>query len=653
MIALRRVVSLPLGLAVVAILCAAPFAPPVRAAEYTLESDARYTVNPDSGEVAVSVDLRFENTTPNPPGQFSAFDSIDLALQPGASGVTAQDADGSLSVATVKRAGYVVATVRPRATVRYQDVVEFTLTYALPDGASADVRVRPSAVLFGVWGFGTSGTVTVVLPGEFEVRVDGSQMTADHQDGSVVLTSGQIDDPASWLARITATASAAYTTVSRVIPLDGGTVDLQVRAWSDDAPWGDRIADLLVRAMPLLESAIGIPYPRVGSLVIIESVPDPTNPLDEPQPGTAEIGVAFNEPDFTVVHQAAHVWLTPELASDAWIREGFASALAERVAPQLGVDLPFDPKARAAELAANAFPLVSWGVGQAQPEQDNWAYAASWALADQLTATIGIGQMTLAWQRIAAGISAYDPVATEPPPPASGAVAAVDSRRLLDQLDAVSGAELSDVFAAQVFDTATVGMLAARATALRDERRLLTAAGDWGVPDPIRAHLAAWRFPDAESAVTEAISWVTDRDEMLATLDGLGLVAPARLRDQYRAYGGGTEARAELTAEQAVVGAYRSAVDAVATRDRSLLARVGEVGAPDPAELLMTAATRFGEGDLRGAADAIDEASAALDHAALDGAVRLASAAALIGLLVIGLVIVIRRRRSTGYTAAP
>ena len=73
------------------VLVAGAFAPalrpePTRAAEYTLASDARYTVHPEAGEITVSVDLQFENTTPDPPGQFSVFDVVDLALQEGASG---------------------------------------------------------------------------------------------------------------------------------------------------------------------------------------------------------------------------------------------------------------------------------------------------------------------------------------------------------------------------------------------------------------------------------------------------------------------------------------------------------------------------------------------------------------------------------------
>ncbi len=626
---------------------------PTRAAEYTLASDARYTVNPGAGEITVSVDLQFENTTPDPPGQFSVFDVVDLALQEGASSVTAQDASGELTVSLDASGGFVTASVQTRSSVRYGDQATFTLTYTLPDGASAPVRVRPSVVTFPAWSFGTSGAVTVVLPDDYEVRVTGSLLTSRREDGSLILESGAIADPASWLAHLTGTRPSSFTTISRTVALSAGTLDLQVRAWADDAPWGERIADLLERGIPALETAIGLDYPRSGPLVVVESVPDPSTMLGEPAPGTAEVAVAFDEPDFTALHQAAHVWFAPGLASEAWIREGFASAAAAEVAATLDVALPYDPSARATKLAADAFPLISWGAGATTAEQDAWAYAASWALASHLAAAVGAEGMHALWQRIAAGVAAYAPVTTSPPPPAAGNVPAVDSRRLLDQIEMLSGASIEGTYVDAVFDTVTAAQLPARTAARTAFDTLLARAGDWGAPDAVRSYLSSWRFAEAETAIDEALTWLADRDTLLGELESLGLAAPARLRDQYESGGGGSDARAELDAESAVVNAYRQARDRVDGGSRSILARIGLVGQPVPSTTLASAASLFAAGDLRGAADVITELNASLDRAELDGVVRIASAAFVLLLLIGLLVFVLRRRIRTDYTAAP
>ena len=638
------------------VLVAGAFAPglrpePVRAAEYTLASDARYTVNPEVGEITVSVDLQFENTTPDPPGQFSVFDVIDLALQDGATGVTAQDASGELTVTLDTNDGFVTASVETRSAVRYGDQATFTLTYTLPDGASAQVRIRPSVITFPVWSFGTSGAVTVVLPDAYEVLVTGSELTSRREDGSLILESGAIADPASWLAHFTGTRPSSFTTTSRTVALSAGTLDLQVRAWADDAAWGDRIANLLERGIPELETTIGLGYPRSGPLVVVESVPDPTTGLGEPAPGTAEIAVAFDEPDFTVLHQAAHVWFAPGLASDTWIREGFASAAAADVADTLDVALPYDPEARATKLAADAFPLVSWGTGTTRAEQDAWAYAASWTLASRLTAGVGAERMKAIWQRVAAGVNAYAPVTTSPPPAASN-VPAVDSRRLLDQLEMLSGTSIEQTYVDAVFDTAAA-QLPARTAARAAFDTLLARAGDWGAPDAVRSQLAGWRFAEAEAAIDEALTWLTDRDALLADLEALGLAAPVRLRDQYESSGGGSDARAELEAEAAVVSAYRQARERIDAGETSILARIGLVGQPAPSTRLASAASLFAAGDLRGAADAITELNASLDRAELDGVVRVASAGFVVLLLIGLLIFVLRGRIRTDYTAMP
>jgi len=623
----------------------------VRAAEYTMVTEARYAVDPDAGAVEVSVDVSFENTTPDPPGQFSAFEVIDLALQPGATAVTARDTDGPLEVSVGDRATFVAVSIRTRAAVRYEQIVTFTLEYAITDGAADSVRIRPSVVLFSAWGFGTSGTVSISLPDALEVRVDGSPMTARHDAGSVILDSGLIDDPSAWLARVTGTAPASYVTESRAVPLAGGTVDLQVRAWADDRAWGERIADLLAAALPRLEAALGVDYPRVGPLVVVETTPDPAGTISEPQAGAAEIDVAFTEPDFTVLHQASHVWLRPELVADAWIREGFASWAAEQVAPAVDVARPYDPAARAAELAGAAFPLESWGAGASTSDQDAWAYAASWELADRLARVVGADPVRAVWQRVADGVSAYDPAGSRPAG-ISGTITPLDSRRLLDQLEAVSGASVEAIFTENVFSAAQEHQLAARSAAREAYAGLLAAAGDWGAPEPIRAAMADWRFDDATAGISEARAWLADRDDLYATLDELGLTAPARLQDRYRTAGGGEEARVELDAEAAVASGFAAGRDRAAV-DRDLLERIGLLGTPAPGATLDRAAGLFAQGDLRGAADAIDEMIGTLDQARVNGAVRLGAVVAVLVLLAIGLILAARRRRAKGYTAAP
>jgi hypothetical protein len=394
--------------------------------------------------------------------------------------------------------------------------------------------------------------------------------------------------------------------------------------------------------------------------MVVETVPDIPGDLSEPAAETAALEVAFDAPAFTTLHQAAHIWLSDQLAGDRWIREGFASLAAARVAAQMKVALPYAPEARTSELAEAAFPLISWGAGDSTIEQDAYAYAASWATAERLAQAVGDADLKLAWLRVAAGIGAYEPVQGDPSAPGDRPVTAVDSRRLLDQLEAVSGVDLRCEFVTcdggpkrasiDVFDTSAE--LTARSSAREAYAALLASADGWGAPDPVVAELAGWRFDVAELSIAEALDWLVARGQLLAAIDAAGLTMPDRLRDRYRTAGGSADAQAELAAETAVVRGYVDVRELLAD-EPSIVKRIGLLGGREPSALLAEAATLFGEGDLRGAAEEIDAARARVDGAAADGLVRIVSAVAVLTVVLALILLVRRRRRATGYTARP
>ena len=234
-----------------------PLIPPslANAAEYEMATVADYVADPTAGTISVSVAVSFTNTLADPPGQVSAFNHVDLAIQDGASMVVARDGAGQLQVGVNTQNGVLVAAVATRARVLYNATVSFTLTYRLADGAAPELHVRPGVVKFPAWGFGTSSQVTVRLPSGYDANAEGDAMQTDEDTANVVLTSDPIPDPGRWLALITAILPRDYVTQSASVPLSSGTVDLQVRAWSDDPAWGEQTLALLVEALPLLEEA--------------------------------------------------------------------------------------------------------------------------------------------------------------------------------------------------------------------------------------------------------------------------------------------------------------------------------------------------------------------------------------------------------------
>lgn len=632
-------------MAAVAILAGAPA--PVRGAEYTLESTATYEVAPTDGVIAVHAALTFTNTTPDPEGQFSLFDELRLAIHDAAESVEASDADGGLEVEVATDDGVNVATIALREGLRFEDSVEVELDYLLTDRADeGEVRVGPSLVVFPAWGFGTAAEVTVEVPAGFEIRVDGDPLS--EEDGA--LTSGPIDDPTAWLAQVTAIGPAEYQSFEAAVPLEGGTADLLVRSFADDPGWGEETRDLLVQALPLIEREIGLPYPIVGQLIVTQGVPSDSSGFGEGTAFRAEVVVAYDQPGFTVLHQVAHIWLPPELVDARWIREGLASDVAARVATDLDVPPPYDPVEKAEEAADASFPLDEWGPSIG-PDASTYAYAASWALTADLRAAVGDDAMRAVMSRTAASIGPYDGGSVEVPAGPGGEPAhPLTTRSFLDQLETVGSVELADRFADRALGAADAALLPARAEARTAFSALVEAAEGWGAPDPVRVAIRDWGFDDAVGLVTEARSWLEERDELLADMERVGLSNPERLKQAYIAYGGGAEAVTELEAQRGVVEAYAAAAERI-NGPRSFLARVGLLGGVDPATQLALANGRFADGDLPGALDAIGEAERLADAAETNGLVRLISLVLVVVLLVVVAIAIFRRRAS--YTAAP
>ncbi len=641
---MRRLLGLLLGGLLTSAAWAAPLA---AAAGYTMQTTAQYVVDPAAGRINVTVQVDFSNTTPDPAGRLSAFDRIELPVQEGASQASAADDRGALAVELAVRDGITVASVTPRTRVRFEQEARFTLSFVLADQAAPDLHIRPEVVEFVAWGFGTASEVTIDLLPNLEVRSDGDPLTADAGPERIRLSSGPIADPTRWLVRLTAIGQTTFTTLTRRVTLASATVEVQVRAWSTDQAWGDRVAATVAQALPRLEAEVGLPYPRVGPLVLVESVPA-ADATEESATSSAEIQVDFSASAFTLIHQLAHVWASPQLVAERWLREGLASHLAERVAGPLAIDPPYAPATRVTELATDAFPLEEWGAGSDGATADAYGYAASWAVIDRVAEALGEAKLRLALARGAEGLSAYDPAA--PSGAAAGPAAhPIDSRRMLDLLTEVSGVDLGDLFGAQVFGPAAAPELHLRAVARLAYRSLLEKAGDWGAPDAIRAAMAAWAFDDAIRQLGDARRWLGERDRFLLALDAADLTPPDRLRERYRAGGGGRGARAELDAERAVVEAMAAAEERVRA-PHGIVEQIGLFASDDSHRMLADARVSFTDGDLRTASQLIAAAEHRLDGALVDGLLRIGAAA----LLVVVAVPVVRARRGrrTHYTAA-
>jgi hypothetical protein len=653
----RRTVTALLALVAAVGLLGSPIGPTapeaVRAArpDLTITSHATYDVQPDEQRIHVTVDLTLTNHLKDTKTRRYYFDEAFLDVMPRSSGfkLTRKGSSPTVKVAEKDDEFTRLRLAYPR--LYSGKTAKYRLTFDLKDPGGAptrDLRVGDSLVSFPVWAFATDSTpgssVSVEFPAGYEVEVEAGAIkdpTTD-ADGRTVFDTGKLDKPLTFFAYLVGSRPGAYREETVATTVLGAPASLVVRSWPDDEPWAERVGGLLLGALPALGERIGLPWPYDEPLTVEEAVSRSTEGyagLFDPRRGLVEI--AYYADDFVVLHEAAHGWFNGSLLADRWANEAFASYYAAEVAETLDVDARGDELTD--ELRASRIPLNAWGpVGEESAPQEDYAYAASLALARAIATRAGEDGLQAVWYDAADGVGAYQPMdggveRVEGPP---------DWRGLLDLLEARTAAGYSDLWRTWVARPDDALLLDARASARLHYAAVTEQAADWRLPRPIRDALRAWQFDDAATLLADASAVLDARADVDAAAEASGLIAPAGLRLAFEDDDGFEDAEAEAAAELATIEQYATAVALrpAATNPFIELGLYGET----PEVSLDAARDALARGDLEGSVTASIDAGSAWSEAEAVGQGRafsivlLVLAAVLFATMV---VLTIRRRR--------
>ena len=634
---------------------------PVAAArpDLTLVGHTTYTVLPDQGRVAVSVRLRATNHLRDTATRRFFFRTAFLTVLPGTTRFRISGGNGTPKVAVAQeRADYTNLRIDLGANLAAGRSTTLNLTFDIVDPGGApdrSIRISPSIVSFNAWAYATpdtpGATVTVLMPEGYNVAVGRGPLEGPTttRSGDQAWTSRPLDRPLDFVADVVGDRLAAPVDTTRDVVTPNGTLSVIVRSWPDDAGWRDRVLDLVDRALPELEAAIGRPWTIEGPLVIEESLARGTDAFAGVfDPTAPRIEVSFAASDAVILHELAHAWFNGALVADRWAAEAFAAHYADVAAAEIGLATaprePIDPD------AAVAIPLNAWGSGE-EPEAEAYAYAASFELAGAIADRVGDEQLRRVWQRASEGVVAYparadiDPLTDadadrDPGPP--------DWRALLDLVEEESGQALDDLWRTWVTRPEDIPVLDQRGVARAAYERARSAAEPWRLPGTVREAMRAWRFDVAGELLPQAELVLERRDALATSAAAAGVTLPDRLQ---RAFEGPTGLEAALTEaelEQDIVDALLSAEAArPASPDagEQLMIFFGLL-ATDPEGRLGLAKTALAVGDVQTAYVAALAAEAAWVDAADLGRTRLVSTVLLtLALLLLASLIRQRRRR--------
>ncbi len=612
------------------------------AATYVLDAAAR--------RVRVDVDITAVNRLSDTAGLRYYYPAVNLAIQPEAASITAQQAGARDRATTEPRSGYRLLAIEFHTRLYAGQTAHVHLAYVLPAGAprsTSGVRVGAAYSTFVAWAFGDRGTVEVDVPGSYEVGTSGDPMTVSSGGtGGHVLTSA-VSDPGAWYAWIDARNDAALS--SQVLDLPGGE-QVVVRAWPEDAAWRRRVAQTLTAAIPVLVKKIGLPWPVSGRLTVLEvSAAQLEGYAGFYSASAHEITVSEDLDPFTIVHEASHAWFNESLFTNRWITEGLANEYAYRTLQAMGASVGGPGDVRTS--APTAFALDTWGPPAAiktrtQDAREQWAYDASWTVVREVVAEVGESGMSTVFAAAAAGTTAYPGGG-----PPERAELPSDWRRLADLAEQLGGGTgIAEIIAPWALTPVERTELGPRAAALAAYRGLVAAGGAWAAPLVVRMDLDGWDFGAAEDAIAAASTVLRERDAVAATAAAERLSVPAGHEASYEA---ATTVSALVRAgdDEAKAG---DALDAVAAADRAAdaprdgLVSLGLLGS-DPAASLAAARAAWEAGDLAAAQQGASTVAGQLAVAADAGRLRLVA----IGAAVLALVLLVAVARAARRRARP
>jgi hypothetical protein len=614
--------------------------------DLTLVTTTTYDVVPEKALVHVTSAITATNHLKDTVTKQYFFQTAYLSVQPGASGfrLTAPGLKPSVAV-SARKATYTLLKLNFGKKLGAGRALKLTLAFDEKDTGGAperSFRVSPSIVAFTAWAFATPSTsgssVNVRFPAGYTVTVGRGPLHGPTTDpgGRPVWTSGPLASPLSFIADLTADRPGDYAHTSLTATIGGVPASIDLRSWPDDTAWRDRVSGLLTRGLPALASAIGVPWPIDGQLVVQEALVRNTGGYASVfDPSTRTMLVSYAASSGVVLHEAAHAWFNGRLVADRWAAEAFASYYASAAAAQLGIPAT-DPQLTDAVKGA-AFPLNAWGaIGSDTDAAEAYGYAGSFAFAQQVAARAGPDGLRAVWAKAAAGAGAYQPPNGVPEPTAQ----VPDWRGLLDLFEDTTGKDFTDLWRQWVARPEDAGLLEQRAAARAAYAKAVTDADAWQLPRSIRDALRAWQFDTATAQIADAEAVLAQRPQLEALAADLAVALPPTVKQAFEGAGTLPAAEAEASAEQATLQSIKEAAaanpsDAAGTPPA--LVAVGMIGT-DPAGELASSKTAFTKGDLNAAIAAASAAAADWSSAADRGRGRLIS----LGLLILALVLLWR-----------
>ena len=544
----------------------------------SVSSTYTYAIDPVANVVHVTADMTFVNTKPNRvTGNIinkTYFTGFTLPVPVEAINTAGAQNGAPITVRpefVADTTTFFVLSIDFTRNLFFQQSAHVIVTYDIighEPRNEATTRVNGAYAAFDAFGIGDAGQVTVrvAVPPGYVVDTFGDDAVVTDENGTTVYTSRDIVEPDEFAIFVSARNDEALTTES----VTQGSSEFVIRAWPGDDEWKTFVERHITEGVPALESLIGQPWPVSGSVEIREAVtPYLYGYAGWFNPTSRELEMGEDLDPQTIVHELSHAWFNDDWFDGRWLSEGFAQEYAGLANEALGEDaVEPDPVDMS---AAGALQLSTWGgvdLAEGADDTETYGYNTSWSVVDALVDEIGIDGMRAVLTAIATQEMTYQGDG----PAERDAHPLRDWRRLLDLVEAEGGDGAAELLTTYVLTTAQADQLPERDDARESYDALVAASGEWAAPAGLRDDMSDWFFDDAATFVEQAEQVLAARDDVVATLEPLGMRLDPSIEVSYEHAVYNLD---DVSADIAAVGT--DADQLVATRDK-LDARLAELG---------------------------------------------------------------------------
>ena len=358
----------------------------------------------------------------------------------------------------------------------------------------------------------------------------GSRYKQSKDAGGPVLTANDISDPTKWYLIVNAERSSKLTDDRLDLPQGEGVL---IHAWPEDKAWQTRVHDVLIDAIPDLETRIGLPWPVSGDLEITET----HTPLLEGyagfyDPNDDTIVISEDLDEQTIVHEASHAWFGKALIDARWAYEGLAEVAQ-------GAAFGAEHRSRSGPVGAFARRLAR---SRRSPDQ---------------AMRRGPGTTPRGRYRAISRCADADVFSASRDHPYLGegsaeSIGSADWRRFLDLVEELGGSTKAEgLFREWVLLPSDASSLDERATTRAAYQELKSDGGTWAVPYAVRQDMAVWEFAPALELMATAEAVLDVRDQLRQAETDLGVTSPT---DQETAFQEAGTAGNLVVVEEALKG---------------------------------------------------------------------------------------------------